>query len=1165
LNAASSQLRSESFGYDADGNQASATNWDGNATNDAYNAAGEMTSQVVPVSSSSSVTTSYGYDAAGNRTSITGGNQNTTWTTYNSWNLPEKVVEPTIAAAPSTANTTWTTAYGKTGLPATVTEPGGVSLSYGYDPLGDLTSESGSGASASTAAQSLTYDLDGRMASASAPGGTDSFSYYADSRLKNATGPSGASGYTYNSDGLVASQTSAAGTASYTYDGADRLATETEPLTGAKLTWGYNSDSNPTSISYSTGGTAGPTETLVYNSLQRLTSDTLTSASSATMASEAYGYDSNGNVTSQTTGGLLAASSQTYGYDEANRLTSATSGGTTTGYGYDGDGNLTQDGAVTDSYNAEDQLTSATGNAGTTSYSYALDGSLTSVTPASGSAQNYTWDAYGNMASANGVSYGYDALGRMVTRTGSAGTTSMSYLGAGTSLASDGTSRYSYDPSGTMTAEGPASGGAGYAVMTDQHGDVAAAFAPTSSASSLEGRSSYSPYGTATASGSMPGAGYQGDYTDPVTGLVYMNARWYNPATGGFVSSDTAGGTPVPSTVDGNPYAYAGGNPLTETDPSGHLSCVTTVGGFVICPGGSLGGASGSPGDGTGIGSVCGWCGIAAGSQGSAGTGVQGGLQGQPSVTGSYQMFPGNIDWAAVMQRLFPTSGGGGGSSGGGGGGGGGGYVGCVYYCGYTSPAPQPAPPPPPPPQNCYAGPDPTCTPTPAPGALLDGQLITRAVSNPVSLATLKQQGLFISEHEAPVKTTVKGLTTGPGGNGNGSGSGSGTNGNISVLIANITGIGLPAAPAPGGPGSSKYTRQLAKKVANAVAPVVQSVLGPVVNQVTAIAGAAASCITHPRLGTCLTAAAAVLPLLIGGGEAAALTDTTDIAAEDTSMANAAAADCGGMSFTADTKVLLANGKKTPIASLKPGDRVLATNTKTGKTSAEPVGVVLVHHDSDLYDLKVRSGRTTAVIDTTSSHLFWVPGTHRWVKAAALRRGTHLRTPGGTDATVVGGYVPRQRDGWMWDLNIPGDHDFYVIPAIAVEQMTDGNQFSYDVEGEFTPVLVHNCNPAVDFNVPKTPGVYTIHTYAGDKYVGSATWSIRERVANILSSRHAFTRAGYSCEDICNVTWVELPRGVSSITARRVEQTVMEGWKSQGFRLLNRRDPEIDVSGMGSF
>jgi hypothetical protein len=106
---------------------------------------------------------------------------------------------------------------------------------------------------------------------------------------------------------------------------------------------------------------------------------------------------------------------------------------------------------------------------------------------------------------------------------------------------------------------------------------------------------------------------------------------------------------------------------------------------------------------------------------------------------------------------------------------------------------------------------------------------------------------------------------------------------------------------------------------------------------------------------------------------------------------------------------------------------------------------VLVHHDTDLYDLKVRTGRTTSVIDTTSNHLFWVPagdgGGGRWVKAGSLKYGIHLRTPGSRDdVTVLGGWAPTQRDGWMWDLTVPGnnDHDFYV-------QAAD------------TAVLVHNC------------------------------------------------------------------------------------------------------------
>jgi YD repeat-containing protein len=52
--------------------------WDGNTTTSSYDAAGELTSQAVPVSPTSSITTGYGYDAAGNPTSVTDGDGNTT-------------------------------------------------------------------------------------------------------------------------------------------------------------------------------------------------------------------------------------------------------------------------------------------------------------------------------------------------------------------------------------------------------------------------------------------------------------------------------------------------------------------------------------------------------------------------------------------------------------------------------------------------------------------------------------------------------------------------------------------------------------------------------------------------------------------------------------------------------------------------------------------------------------------------------------------------------------------------------------------------------------------------------------------------------------------------------------------------------------------------------
>ena len=97
------------------------------------------------MSASASDTTRYTYDPAGNQTSVTGGRGNATWTTYNAWNLAESVIEPATAQATTAAQRTWTTAYNADGEPVSVTQPGGITVSYGYDQMGDLTSQSGSG------------------------------------------------------------------------------------------------------------------------------------------------------------------------------------------------------------------------------------------------------------------------------------------------------------------------------------------------------------------------------------------------------------------------------------------------------------------------------------------------------------------------------------------------------------------------------------------------------------------------------------------------------------------------------------------------------------------------------------------------------------------------------------------------------------------------------------------------------------------------------------------------------------------------------------------------------------------------------------------------------------------------------------------------------------
>ncbi|KXK10958.1 MAG: YD repeat-/RHS repeat-containing protein, partial [Chloroflexi bacterium OLB14] len=53
-------------------------------------------------------------------------------------------------------------------------------------------------------------------------------------------------------------------------------------------------------------------------------------------------------------------------------------------------------------------------------------------------------------------------------------------------------------------------------------------------------------------------------------GLMFYNARWYDPSLGRFAQADTI----VPSGVQGyDRYAYVNNSPVIYTDPSGHKIC----------------------------------------------------------------------------------------------------------------------------------------------------------------------------------------------------------------------------------------------------------------------------------------------------------------------------------------------------------------------------------------------------------------------------------------------------------------------------------------------------------------------------------------------------------------------------------------------------------------
>ncbi|MFI8350693.1 toxin C-terminal domain-containing protein, partial [Streptomyces sp. NPDC085596] len=577
--ASSALLSQMSNVYDGNGNLTSATDAAGHTTTFMYDASDTLTQEVQPVSASHSIATSFGYDASGDRTRYTDGRGNQWYTTYNSLGLQETSVEPATAQYSSAADSTTTYRYNGDSQVTSVTQPGGATVEMTYDNMGNLAQQSGSGADAPTATRTFHYDADGRVlkadtAEAGAVGSaghqaatTETFGYDDRGDLLSASGAAGASSFGFDSDGLMTSRADAAGTTGYGYDNAGRLSSLNDAATGTQLTIAYNTLSQPSSVQY---GTSGQSRTFGYDGLHRLTGDTLKQGAT-TLASVTYGYDPDGNTTSKKTTGVTGASNNTYAYDWADRLTSWNNGSTATGYAYDDAGNRIQSGADVYTYDARDQLTSD----GTKSYSYTARGTLTQQSTAGGATTAFTSDAYGGQITAGTQTYGLDATGRVITDTTQAGgTRTLTYSGAGNTVANDQSYQYTYDPSGGLVGintAGASSTTTGRLAFTDQHDDVIGTF--TAGATTLAGSSTYSPLGKVTASSSSFGLlGYQSGWTDPGTSKVDMAARWYNPDAGQFMNKDTLAIDPAPNSAAANPFAYVGDNPLLGTDPTGHCS-----------------------------------------------------------------------------------------------------------------------------------------------------------------------------------------------------------------------------------------------------------------------------------------------------------------------------------------------------------------------------------------------------------------------------------------------------------------------------------------------------------------------------------------------------------------------------------------------------------------
>jgi RHS repeat-associated protein len=218
----------------------------------------------------------------------------------------------------------------------------------------------------------------------------------------------------------------------------------------------------------------------------------------------------------------------TQAYDPAGQITSAASSATTTNYGFDTRGNRT----------------TATSNAAVTTYVYDQASRLT----------GYTRDA-------TIASYTYNGDGLRASKVLAGATSRFVYdtVAAVPLILSDGAGYYLYGPNGLPIEQITSAG-----VATYLHGDQLGSIRMlTNSTGESVGTASYTAYGTRTTTGTTSPFGFAGQYTDAETGLQWLRARYYDPATAQFLTVD-----PI-TAATGTRYTYADGNPVTGSDPTG--------------------------------------------------------------------------------------------------------------------------------------------------------------------------------------------------------------------------------------------------------------------------------------------------------------------------------------------------------------------------------------------------------------------------------------------------------------------------------------------------------------------------------------------------------------------------------------------------------------------
>jgi len=536
------------YKYDAAGNLEVLTNPNGHATTYVYDEANQRTE----IKAANGDTAKTAYDSMERVESLTDGNGKTT--EYKR-NLLEQLTETIDPLERKT-----TRKYDAAGNLKELKDPEGRTTTYTYD-AGDRL-EKVNYSEEATADVTYKYDKDGNVTEMTDGTGTTKKTYDELDRLTEAeNGNKEVVKYEYDLGDQITKITYPNGKSiTRAYDKAGRLEKVTDWLSG-ETKFAYNRDSMPKTTTFPSA--SENKDEYEYNPAGELTKTTMKKASE-TLASISYTRDNMGLVKSATQTGLPGAEKPENEYDERERLKK----GAGTSFEYDAANNPTKLGGTTLKYDAASQLEEG----GTTEYAFDEMGQRTEADPASGPTTTYGYDQAGNLISVDRSAegeiakieddYAYDGNGLRASQSisGSKAQLAWDVSGELPLLLYDSTSYYLYGPDG-IPFEQIASETATYL----HHDHLGSTRLITNASGEAKGKYTYTPYGemaehTGTATTQL---GFNGQYRNQSTGLIYLRARVYDPVTAQFLSVD-----PIVEET-GEAYGYAGGDPVNRGDPSG--------------------------------------------------------------------------------------------------------------------------------------------------------------------------------------------------------------------------------------------------------------------------------------------------------------------------------------------------------------------------------------------------------------------------------------------------------------------------------------------------------------------------------------------------------------------------------------------------------------------